>query len=157
MIIFKKTEWFFVAVTLGVIFLVSLINYQTSEAKARDTHRIESVSLISDALEDYFYDYDRYPASDRENGKIKACGSRNSEPCDWGQKFEIYMELPNDPIPSRRFYYEASSDGQKYKIWAALERPGQNQIIQAERPYCGDAVCNFGQASSGVAMESPIL
>lgn len=151
---FTKPELLFVIIVFLLLGTVSLYNFRLSEAKARDTHRAESISRLSDALEDYFYDYDRFPPADK-NGRIRACGDnhRNPEPCNWGQKFLDYMELPNDPIPQRHFFYQVSTDSAKFKLWAAMEtRTPVDFGLGNDVPWCGDVRCNYGQGSSETVM-----
>lgn len=149
---FTRPELLFVTIVLFLLGAISLYNFRYSEAKARDTHRAESVSRLSDSLQDYFYDYGQYPAADK-SGRIVACGNKHSEPCNWGQKFLDYMELPNDPIPQRHFFYQASTDSAKFKLWAAMEtRTPVDFGLGNAVPWCGDARCSYGQGSSETVM-----
>ncbi|KKS90384.1 MAG: hypothetical protein UW69_C0002G0026 [Microgenomates group bacterium GW2011_GWA2_44_7] len=151
---FTKPEFLFVMVVLLILGLVSFYNFRLSEAKARDTHRAEEISRLSDALIEYYYDNNRYPLSDTK-GKIRACGDNFKDPevCNWGQKLYDYIELPNDPLPQQRFYYEVDSDGEKFKLWAAMEtRIPVDFGLGNDVPWCGSARCNYGQGSSETVM-----
>jgi type II secretory pathway pseudopilin PulG len=147
---FSKPELLFVIIVLTGLVLISYANYQNSLSKSRDSQRRNGVSLLADALEEYFYDNDRYPPADIKMGLIVACGNNaeKPEPCKWGDKLGDYIELPNDPLPRRNFFYQVSTDGAKFKIWAAMEvTPSVDLPDKSKIPSCGDVICNWAQAS----------
>lgn len=153
---FTRPELVFVIVVLTTLAAVSLYNYGLSQQKAHDSQRAEAVSRVSDALAEYFYDNDRYPAAEKDTGRFVACGGNheNPDPCPWGSKLYDYIELPNDPLlPDRHFFYQVSTDGAKFKFWTAMEaRPPVDYGLGNDVPFCGNVRCNFGQGSSETVM-----
>jgi type II secretory pathway pseudopilin PulG len=151
-------EYLFVLIMIIIVGLVAYWNFGISQQRARDNQRRDSISRLADALAMFYDDYGRYPSADPRNGLIQECGGNGqSKDCPWGAKFLDYLELPNDPFPTRHFYYQADALGTKYKILAAMEISSSVDIKgKNDLPLCGDAQCNYGQASDNLSIVEPL-
>lgn len=69
---FNKKESIGIVLVLLFIFTLSTYNYFLSLRRARDVQRRDDLTALSEALERYFNDFDRYPLS-TPDGRIIAC------------------------------------------------------------------------------------
>lgn len=142
--------------------LIILINPVTQFQRTRDTQRKNDLAQIQRALEQYYNDFNSYPASS---------GSPNYYILDathaWGAAWTPYMDIiPKDPTTTQSYRYV--STGQTYMIYAHLERGAQDaQVCNpdgnpatddqcAGAPVgviCGGAsdVCDYGVSSPNVS------
>jgi len=156
---FTLVELLVVMTIIGILAVVSLANFRTSQMKARDAQRKSDLRQIANALEAYMSDHGGYPPSST-NGKIKACrcGNGNVE-CEWGgdsgeREFcdannTVYMsKVPGDPTGSPNYCYW--SDGKSFKLYAKLEN---SKDPEAKGPYtcAGYASYNFGISSPNIS------
>lgn len=124
----KKSELMFVGAVLVVILAVSQIQLKVGQMKTRDAQRKADVELVGRALWAYWADHKIFPSA--QNARIVACGRDGAEVCEWDtgpildSEGVVYLKkIPVDPFSFRgwKYVYEASPDGQKFKISAALE------------------------------------
>src|SRR4030042_3819461 len=156
---FTLVELLVVMAILGILTVITLGNFRTSQIKARDAQRKSDLRQISNALEAYYNDYTRYPSANTA-GKMLAClCEEGDEPCDWDSEAgyrefcdansTVYMsKVPGDPVSSTDFPYCYQSDGSYYKIYAKLENE-KDPEAKLDVP-CGGGTqkYNFGIASS---------
>lgn len=144
---------------LGILMVVSLANFRTSQMKARDVQRKHDLKQIAIALEAYMTDHGGYPlASPAAGGKIKACGCKSAataDACDWDndlgsrefcdENSTVYMiKVPGDPGGSSYCYY---SEGNLFRIYAKLENANDPEILGAGAIKSCGASYNFGISS----------
>ena len=129
---FTLVELLVVMAILGILTVITLGNFRTSQIKARDAQRKSDLGQIANALEAYYNDHAGYPGAD-SSGKILACGCEGTggdDPCNWnedsGQREfcdennTVYMtKIPGDPINDPPYYYR--SNGTFFQIYAILE------------------------------------
>lgn len=120
-----------------------------------DKTRKEDLMKVAAALEHYKADYGRYPPNKSSSYTIQAY----SYDAVWGTPFNPYLStLPKDSGPRRYVYW---SDGQSFRLYAALERPEQEpkacgtKTIDCpnvpEKNLCGpNLACNFGITSGNI-------
>jgi len=152
---FTLVELLVVMAIIGILAVVSLANFRTSQMKGRDVQRKSDLRQIANALEAYMGDHGGYPSS--SNGKIKACGCGNGTlECNWDEDSgerelcdknnTVYMsKVPGDPSGNPNYCYW--SDGGSFKLYAKLENTNDPE---AKGPYtcAGYTTYNFGISSS---------
>jgi prepilin-type N-terminal cleavage/methylation domain-containing protein len=157
---FTLVELLVVMAIIGILSVVTLANFSTSQAKGRDAQRKSDLKQISIALEAYYADHGAYPVGTA--GKIMACGCATLTPCvyiacSWGgtsnrefidENNTVYMkEIPNDSVSSRQYYYV--SDKKSWQLYAVLENTNDmDQLPIASRKTFASTVYNFGISSS---------
>jgi len=155
---FTLVELLVVMAIIGILAVVSLANFRTSQMKGRDAQRKSDLRQIANALEAYMSDHGGYPLS--SNGKIMACGcGGEARECNWdedsGQREfcdannTVYMsKVPGDPTGSPNYCYW--SDGKSFKLYAKLEN---SKDPEAKGPYtcAGYASYNFGISSPNIS------
>ena len=156
---FTLVELIVVMAILGILAVISLANFRTSQIKARDAQRKHDLRQITNALESYIGDHGSYPSA--SGGEIKACGCKapaSADLCDWtggGGSREmcddnntVYMkEVPGDPLSTETYCYW--SDGNSFKVYVKLENTNDPDIIASVS--CAGASYNFGIASSNTS------
>lgn len=150
---FTLVELLVVMAILGILTVITLGNFRSSQIKARDAQRKSDLRQIANAMEAYFNDNVRYPAA--SNGKIKACGCGDGDlTCNWdddaGQREfcdennTVYMsKVPGDPVNEPNYFYR--SNGAYFQIYAILEN--NNDPEASLSIPLGDENYNFGVAS----------
>lgn len=145
---FTLVEMILVIAVFGIMITVALqtLNPMEQIKKSNDAKRKADLSQVQKALEIYYQDNGKYPAS-----------------ITWGTPWSPYMpQLPKDPSPSRSYVYisPASSNGQRYYLYANLERGGKDpQACNTGGTACISAStngvpnscggpCNFGLSSA---------
>lgn len=156
---FTLIEILVVMVIIGVIAVLGISNFQSSQLKARDTARKSDLRQITTALEAYYNDYGSYPLD--INGEIAGCVGGTA--CSWGQPFvddngTTYMvALPIESRDNSSYYY-SSIDGRSFQLYARFENT-LDQLVpkngsDVPQVYsgtdCGDLTCNYGVSSSNV-------
>lgn len=151
---FTLIELMIVIVILGVLSMIGITAFTSSQVRSRDTKRKSDLGNLRKALEFYFNDYGKYPLGDVSNGQLLGCNG--GQACNWGGQFvddkgTTYMiRLPVEASGSRRYYY-VSSDGKSYKVYAWLENSqDQDLLTPSASTNCassGTLECNYGVAS----------
>jgi type II secretion system protein G len=148
---FTLLELLVVIAILALLTGLGLRTFGTVQQKSRDSRRKQDLQNISKALEIYFNDFKRYPATD-DLGGIVACGVNAAQTCQWGQTWDntsdntLYMSvLPKDPGGSN-YYYWADSQGHSYRLFAYLENLEDDSVVknaEAEATFYSDAACRI--------------
>lgn len=136
-------------VSLLTISLLAILNPFAQIQKANDTRRKADLSQIQKALESYYQDNGSYPAEGAGN-TISGVA--------WGTNWGVYMNvLPKDPNLSNKYIY-VRPDGQKYYLYANLERGSKDPQVCNGGAKCANApvttcggVCNYGVSSADVS------
>ncbi|GIK84515.1 MAG: hypothetical protein BroJett025_11370 [Patescibacteria group bacterium] len=166
---FTMIELLVVIVILGILSVIGLGSFSSSQMKARDSRRKTDLRAISDALEVYYNDFGSYPLSDGD-GTMLGCGAAAAEACTQGTIWQnadndtTYMvQIPEDPNGGR--YYYISSDGTYFQIYAHLENdqdrdvpldvngdPGfySNPEADSGSNACVTGDCNYGRSSTNI-------
>lgn len=158
---FTLVEILVVMAIIGILATIGTSSFLTSRLRGRDAERKSSLGQVQRAVEAYYNDYNRYPA----DGEF-----------DWGEPFvddndTVYMAtVPADPRePDQVYFYEVSTDGQKYRLYARLENTldlstDLNDDGTSGDSYdgshgdgtpktCGSGIyCNYGVSSSSTNM-----
>ncbi len=135
---FTLIELLVVMAILGVLAGIGLQSFQTSQAKGRDARRKSDLEQIQRALEMYYNDYRKYPASLNFGGQ-------------WiDSKGTVYMKsVPNDPSLGKNYCYETDSTGTYYKVFSILEN---KQDPSYGNYSCGGNTYNYGVSSTNVSL-----
>ncbi|MGE5041355.1 MAG: type II secretion system protein GspG [Candidatus Levyibacteriota bacterium] len=125
-------------------------------ASQNDQTRKQDIMKVAAALESYRNDYGRYPPYDASSYTIVAYSYNIA----WGTPFNPYLTTtPKEKSPRRYVYW---SDGQSFRLYAALERPQDEPKACGsltadcpnvpEKDLCGpNLACNFGVTSGNVS------
>lgn len=154
---FTLVELLVVMAILGILTVITLGNFRTSQIKARDAQRKSDLRQTANALEAYYNDHAGYPLGDT-NGKMLACGCEGTggdDPCDWDDDLgvrefcdennTVYMtKVPGDPTGDPHYYYR--SNGIYYQLYANLEN--SNDPEASLSLTLGGENYNFGVSSS---------
>lgn len=165
---FTLIELSIVLAILGILAVITLANFRSSQWKARDNQRKTDLHQIREALNVYLGEHGGYPRAETdEGGKIMACGCDDKQPtaCDWqtgdhkggefcdGSKIVYMQEVLGDPTGNPPYCYW--SNGTSFKIYAKLENKSDPEI---KGPYaCGGDLArydqyNFGLSSSNISL-----
>ena len=140
-------ELLVVMAILGILAVVGLSSFRTSQAKSRDAKRKSDLEQIQRALEMYNNDHGSYPAS----GVLV-----------WGEEFTdpdgdtVYMaELPEDPSVNLDYCYQSPADplvsSVSYQLYATLENSQDPRCLGGNctpATSCGTGTYNYGVSSS---------
>ncbi len=118
---FTLVETLLAVTIIAVLGTILLSNFNPLEQikKSNDAKRKASLNQLQRALESYYSDYGKYPASSPDY-KLYI----NATTLNWGSRWSPYMDtLPADPMASRTYIYYSplSSNGQTYYLYANLE------------------------------------
>lgn len=150
---FTLLEILVVMVIIGILTVIGLGNYMSSQLKARDSQRKQNLRQVANAVELYYNDRGRFPTS--SDSRIEGCGSDPSSPtpCDWGGEFSLGGVLYLSKLPPGEqgpFIYE--SDGTYFKIYTYLENSKDPQVMEGLDVDCiGSKKCNFIVSSTNVS------
>jgi general secretion pathway protein G len=120
-------------------FLLAAVNPFEQFQKAQDTRRKSDLSQMQKALESYYQDKGRYPATSGAPNYYFQTSDVIDPVKEWGTSWAPYMTIIPIDNGGRKYIYNASADGQSYWIYASLSRGVKD--IQA---------CNNGNACSNV-------
>jgi type II secretion system protein G len=163
---FTLIELLVVITILGILAVIGLETFTSSQARARDAQRKSDLKQMANSLELFYSDYDQYPASDSGNGEIKGCSynpiNKTGGDCSWGTgpftdgKTTYFQALPKDPASNLKYYYRTALSGQAYLLFAYLEN-SQDQSIISTTYSCGSSAsykCNFSITSANATPAS---
>lgn len=104
---FTIVELLIVIVVIALLAAISIVAYTGIQARARDSQRQQDVKVITQALEMYYLDHGRYPASSCTDscGSVNAAWSTTNAGNGWENLAshlvpEYISELPLDPNPT---------------------------------------------------------
>jgi general secretion pathway protein G len=156
---FTLVELLVVMAILGILTVITLANFRTSQIKGRDAQRKSDLRQIANALEAYFNDHSQYPDATATGGKINACGCDGGPlSCNWeddsGQREfcdknnTVYMsKIPGDPLGEEQTYCYYSENN-LYRLYAKLENKNDPDFLPSDAAKSCGANYNFGIASS---------
>ena len=131
---FTLIEIVVVMAIIAVLTSIIVGGFRTSQARGRDAQRKSDLKQISNALELYHSDYNRYPAA-------IVFGSELTD-----GKTSYMKEVPEDP-GGAAYVYAVSLSGNKYQLFAYLENTEDKNIDATITASCGTATCNFSITS----------
>ena len=135
---FTLIELLIAMAIMGILATVGLGSFRTAQMRGRDTERKSDLKQISNAIELYYQDYNRYPATFIFSGEFT--DSKTS-----------YMKVVhNDPTGACPYIYKVSSTGKSYQLFARLENTEDKNIDPAITIPCGSNKYNFSITSSNV-------
>jgi len=175
---FTLIELLVAMVILGILTVISLGNFSSTQQKARDGRRKADLQNVTKVLEAYYNDYGQYPSSSAESvitdpsatsvgGKIQACtGEPDPFNCEWGQPMQDdrgTLYTPQLPVDPKSFEYFYVSDGSSYQLYARLENDKDRDIAKQgeaaaayENTDCGAQACNYGVASTNSSLATVV-
>ena len=137
---FTLVELLVVMAIIGVLAALAVGSFRTAQMRGRDAQRKSDLKQIAHSLELFYTDYGKYPDSVGE--KIAACPYNpvlsTGTSCSWGigefkdGKTVYFKILPIDPSsPKYDYTYQlvVGSSNQKYKLFAKLENPQDQNCI----------------------------
>lgn len=146
-------ELLIVVVIIGILSVIGLNNFISSQLKARDAQRKSDLSTISKALEMYYNDKGFY-ADDTENEVLGV---------DWGSATgftdtvggAVYLpKMPQDP-GANKYYYELI-DANTFRLCALLENTKDKDAVlagySATDCRAGTTACNYCISSSNITV-----
>ncbi len=128
---FTLIELMVVMAILSVLVTVGLVSFRSSQARGRDAQRKSDLKQISNSLELFYSDFQKYP--DSAAGILDACpydpGTNSGSPCSWGAgsftdgKTVYFKVVPKDPTEGFDYYYRVVDPplNQKYQLFAFIE------------------------------------
>lgn len=127
---FTLIELLIAMAIMGILATVGLGSFRTAQMRGRDTERKSDLKQISNALELYFSDYNRYPETFSFSGEFT------------DGKTSYLRVIPDDP-GGCSYVYEVSSTGNRYRLFAHLENT-EDKNINADivGVNCSTAACN---------------
>ena len=133
---FTLVELLIAVAILGILATVGMGSFKTAQMRGRDGERKSDLKQISNALELYHSDYNRYPTI-----VTLAFGSEFTD-----GKTSYLKKVPEDPAGGT-YIYAVSLSGNKYQLFAHLENTEDKNIDAAITVSCGTATCNFSITS----------
>jgi type II secretion system protein G len=133
---FTLIELLIVISILGILAVVGVGAFRSSQMKGRDAQRKSDLKQLSNALELYYQDHREYP--DAVTTRIAGCPSTSNGACDWGiESFTdgntVYFKtVPTDPTQTYNYVYVVDSSNTKYKLFAKLENSQDKHCIKDE-------------------------
>jgi len=138
---FTMIELLVVMAILGILAVVGLSFFRTSQLKSRDAKRKSDLEQVQRALEMYYNDNGNYPASLTNWGEIfSSDGTVNGT---------VYMkELPKDPSGNPEYCYIKIDSPVSYKLYAKLENSQDPRILSPRSCGGNTNAYNYGVSSS---------
>lgn len=161
---FTLVELLVVISIIGILASIGLVAFTSAQARSRDAKRKSDLKQLGSALELFYSDYGKYPASNA--GQIQACSYNSAtgvgSSCTWGvsefkdidgsgnTKTTYFKVVPKDQVTGHSYYYSAvtvdSVPNAGYIIYGYLEN-SQDAAIISTAVSCGSVNCNFAIAS----------
>jgi type II secretion system protein G len=147
---FTLIELLVVMAILGILAVVGLRSFRSSQIKARDAQRKNDLGQLQRSLEAYYNDKGVYPAE----ADLPAAGAIwRDEEVDNGA---LYMKaIPSDP-KGGAYDYQVDANQTAYKILTHLENLNDPESVDCDEVTAGDCgdvgTCNFGVASSNIGL-----
>lgn len=158
---FTLIELMIVMIILGILAVIGISAFISSQIKGRDSHRKGDLKTIAQGLELYYNDKGQYPTDDGAGG-LKGCwtvGGNTPADCTANQVWQdtngtIYAPaFPADPVANQKYYY-VSSNGKQFQLYARLENSQDPQITSVStNGFCGASLtCNYGVSSGNIGL-----
>lgn len=159
---FTLVELLVVVAVIGVLAgtVAFVINPAEQIKKAHDAQRKNDLAQMARVLEQYYNDFGIYP----ENDVSFQIVDNEDVSHVWGTSWAPYIDtLPEDPVDTQNYIYLSDQDGQRYYLYANIERGVNDEQIcnpttglacdNATGAFCGDnsLVCNYGISSSNTS------
>jgi len=133
---FSLIELLVVIAILGILSVVGLGSFMSSQMKGRDAVRKSDIAQIQKALEMYYNDNEVYPLT-LPSGGVWQDGTAGN----------IYMsKVPADP-KFGAYVYEPTETQNGYRIFAGLENENDPKYSEIDGKTCGPVPCSY-QATS---------
>lgn len=145
---FTLIELLVVIAVVGILVtgLAIAVNPVAQLQKSRDAKRIEALKQIKTALELYYQDYGRYPATTGATS-YQMVDAGTGLPVAWGSAWSSYMPtIPTDPTTGKTFRYWADGTQQTFALYANLDR-AENTCIGVQTTACPNAAARVGSAT----------
>ena len=140
---FTLMEMLLVMAIIAIIASVFFVNVFSSLARGRDSRRKQDLNAISQSLELYNNDNNRYP-----DPPLPSSGLSFSHPFDSGV---IYLNtMPGDPKDGSDYCYD-STWGDSFVLYANLENSADPDLLPVEAT-CGGNQFNYGISSSNISL-----
>lgn len=118
-------------VVMGIVALIStltIVNFQSTNQKARDHTRKSDLNNLAVALEAYYQKNARYIIVNKDcQNEVSADSNFHSEIASFMQRSIV----PKDPSTNQNYCYQ-SSDGLSYNLFAKLENCADPEIINSQ-------------------------
>ncbi len=148
--------------------ILAAVNPIEQFRKAQDTRRKSDLAQLQRALEAYYQDFGKYPASTLSGANpltINRGTDGRGDPVLWGTSWKPYIDVvPIDPSSSKFYIYVSGTDNQSYRLYTALDRGTKDPDACTETTTgsgcpgasgvrCGlnNETCNFGVTSPNVS------
>jgi len=162
---FTLIELMIVMVIMGILVTIGVTAFTSSMIKGRDSTRKANLRAITNALELYYNDKNKYPVWD-SLGSIPGCYTIDltaTGTC--GKDYPVFKDsiangamymakFPIDPVSSQKYYYVSNATGTQFQIYAHLENsqdPAIDPTIILKSYNCasggGTSLCNWGLSS----------
>lgn len=107
----------------GIVAFVILQNIQITRIKVRDSIRKKDLAKMQSVLEHYYTEHKSYPLT-------------------------YPQEFPKDPVKQLNYFYQTSTDRQKYHLLARIENTKDTEYARGLEGNCG-ASCTYGVTNHG--------
>ena len=149
---FTLIELLVVISILGVLATLVVTNLNEARARARDSAKKQRLSQLKSALQLYYNDFMRYPATG--NGLVfNACGAAGTTACTPGGVFSagsgptVYLNQLVQSGSYFEFKYYPCSSGDAYRVKVTLENASDGDLATSQT-RCPAAACSLGAYSA---------
>lgn len=183
---FTLLELLVVIMILGILVVIGLRSFMTSQVKARDSKRKSEIEQLTRALELFRNDQGYYPVGNSQGQIMMLSSADGWLTFEWGEEFfdvnntdTIYMSRLPRISNAVSFYYQAyardssgefievnqeegATEAQAYQIHSLLENPEDASKLPGVTEYnCGTAGrpmnCNFVVLSTNLPDDSIVI
>lgn len=138
---FTLVELIVVMVIIGILATLSIGNYVTIRAKARDAKRKHDLETIAKTLETWMNDHGEYPAEGTSDGQC----------CNWNSPLtdgttEYIPRLPQDSRNPNFTYIYTRPNNTSYQLSANLENENDPDIDNTLTASCTGNTCTMPQS-----------
>ncbi len=146
---FTLVELLICLVIISILAMSGTAAYTASIRNSRDSKRKADLNNIQKALELYYEDAQRYPATLTPGSPLTYT---------FGGTTSTYMQsVPRDPRTPFLYTYRTDAGGTYFQVYSCIENTndtgdGVNQVGYSAACGCGaPAACKFGIASTNIA------
>ncbi len=126
---FTLIEILIVVAIIAILASVVLVGLGPTQQQGRDARRISDLREVQNALELYYNKYGTYP-SDTSWATLVTDLTSSSTAIG-------VTQVPNDPTPSKTYYFESFTGGSSYVIGAVLESANSSVFTGYSPPSIG--------------------